>query len=297
LASFPRSVDDPAERDLASNRAPAGVIDAHVHIFPERVFAAIWTWFDDNAWLIRYRLVAREIDAFLGDRGVEGYLALNYSHAPGMAEDLNRFTLDFAAAHPGCIPCATVLPGEDDAEGILDRALSAGARAVKLHCHVQRFTPDAPEMDAVYRQVVAHDALLVIHCGSEPTLPGYGFDTRSLTAAALARALDRFPDAKVSVPHFGFAESAEYDDMLDRYQHLYLDVSTMLAGFFDATPPADILARRWDRLLYGSDFPNLPYAWDRDLRAIEAADLGPEQRAAILGGNARRLLGLDESSR
>jgi predicted TIM-barrel fold metal-dependent hydrolase len=292
LASFPRSIDDPPERDLPANRAPDGVIDAHVHLFPERVFAAIWSWFDENAWIIRYRLLAEQIDSFLGKRGVEHYLALNYSHAPGMAEELNRFTLDFAAAHPRCIPCATVLPGEDDAEGILDRALSAGARTVKLHCHVQRFTPDAPEMDPVYRQVVAHDALLVIHCGSEPTLPGYDFDTRSLTAGALAHALDRYPDLKVSVPHFGFDETADYDAMLDRYEHLYLDVSTMLAEFFDATLPAGILERRWDRLLYGTDFPNLPYAWDRDLRAIEAAGLAPEQQAAILGGNARRLLGL-----
>jgi predicted TIM-barrel fold metal-dependent hydrolase len=290
VAQFPRTVDDPASRDESS--APPGVIDAHVHVFPERVFAAIWDWFDENAWVIRYRLTAEAIDAFLTARGVERYIALNYAHAPGMAESLNRFTLEFAAQHPRCIPCATVLPGEPDAEGILDRALSAGAKVVKIHCHVQRVAPDLPVMDAVYRQVVAHDALLVIHCGSEPTLPGYGFDFGSLTADALDQALCRFPEMKVSVPHFGFAETADYEVLLDRYEHLYLDVSTMLAEFFDERPPPGILERRWQRLLYGSDFPNLPYAWDRDLRAIEAAGLTEAQKAAVLGGNTRRLLGL-----
>ncbi len=297
MARFPRTVDDPPERDSTSNRAPAGTIDAHVHIFPERLFAAIWRWFDENAWQIRYRLVAREVDAFLGDHGVERYVALNYSHAPGLAESLNRFTLDFANSHPRCVPCATVFPGEPNAEHILDRALSAGARAVKLHCHVQRFLPDAPEMDPLYRSIEAHDALLVMHCGSEPKLPGYAFDTRTLTAAALGRALERHPEVKVSVPHFGFAETAGYELLLDRYPNLYLDVSTMLAGFFAEGPPEGILERRWDRLLYGTDFPHIPYAWDRDLRAIEAAPLSAEQRAAVLGGNARRLLGMDPASR
>ncbi|MDB5099085.1 MAG: amidohydrolase family protein, partial [Cyanobacteria bacterium RYN_339] len=45
-----------------------------------------------------------------------------------------------------------------------------------------------------------------------------------------------------------------------------------------------------DRILYGSDFPNLPYAWDRELRNLAAMGLGDAALAAILGGNARRVL-------
>lgn len=285
------STDDPPERDHAA--APPGVVDAHVHLFPPRVFAAIRRWFDVHAWEIRYRFDAEQVDAFLGARGVERYLALHYAHNPGMADPLNDFVLRFAQTHPRCVPCATVLPGEPDAEGIVDRALGAGARAVKIHCHVQCIAPDDPRLTPVYRQVVAHDALLVIHCGSEPALAAYDCDIKRIcTAQAFGRAMERFPQMKVSVPHLGVGEIEEYEALLDRYPHLYLDTAMMLADYFEVPGCLELVERRWDRILYGTDFPNLPFAWDRDLRAVERAGLSAEQRAAILGGTARRLLGL-----
>jgi len=290
VISFSSQVDDPLERDQTC--APSGVFDGHVHLFPERTAAAIWRWFDTHAWPIRYQRSPEELDRFLGDRGVERYLALLYAHAPGMAAELNRFILEFAAEHPRCVPTATVLPGEEGADGILDRALSAGARAVKIHCHVQRVTPDAPEMDGIYRQVMAHDVPLLIHCGNEPSLPGYADDIAArCTAAAFDRAMRRFPEMKVIVPHLGMGETAAYEALLDCYENLYLDTAMALSSFFELELPAGLVERRWQRLIYGSDFPNIPYAWDRDLRAIEAADLTAEQRAAVLGGHARQLLG------
>jgi len=62
-----------------------------------------------------------------------------------------------------------------------------------------------------------------------------------------------------------------------------------LAGYFRGAPDLSILARRWDRLLYGSDFPNVPYAWSRELAALREAKLTRDQARAILSGNARRL--------
>lgn len=288
----PRRVDDPVERDATT--APPGVVDAHVHVFPSRVCEAIRRWFDANAWEIRYRFDAEQVDAFLAARGVERYLGLHYSHAPGMAESLNRFALDFAREHPRCIPCATVLPGEPGAERILDEALSAGARAVKLHCHVQCFSIDEPRLDPIFRAAEAHDALLVVHCGDAPALPGYECDIGALcTADALDRAMRRHPAAKVCVPHLGLGDVASHVALLDRHPNLHLDTAMALSGYFPIDRVTELLHTHWDRLLYGTDFPNLPYAWDRDLRAIERAGLDGAKRAAILGGNARRLLGLD----
>jgi predicted TIM-barrel fold metal-dependent hydrolase len=291
VVSFARDIADPVARDQSS--APTGVFDAHVHLFPDRLAAAIWRWFDANAWPIRYQLSADKIDSFLAARGVEAYLALHYAHAPGIAADLNDFILDFAGRHPRCIASATVMPGEDGAEAILDRALGAGARAVKIHCHVQNVSPDSPAMDAVYRQVVAHDAVLVIHCGNEPALPAYQADIDQLcTVDAFDRAMRRFPAMKVVVPHFGMGETAGYLALLARYPNLYLDTAMLLSGFFAGDPGPAIVEEHWQRIIYGTDFPHIPYAWDRDLRTIESARLSDDQRADVLGGNIRRLLGL-----
>ncbi len=46
-----------------------------------------------------------------------------------------------------------------------------------------------------------------------------------------------------------------------------------------------------DRLMYGTDFPNVPFAWDRELRQILALSLPPNALEDVLGGTARRLFG------
>jgi predicted TIM-barrel fold metal-dependent hydrolase len=54
----------------------------------------------------------------------------------------------------------------------------------------------------------------------------------------------------------------------------------------------DLLGRRPGRILYGSDFPNLPYEWTRELRVIEGLGLAAGAKAALLGGTAARLFGI-----
>ncbi|MGA9520451.1 MAG: hypothetical protein WBV82_03245 [Myxococcaceae bacterium] len=49
----------PALDDAEGERLPAllpPVVDAHVHLFPDGVFEAIWRWFDQYGWPIRYKL-------------------------------------------------------------------------------------------------------------------------------------------------------------------------------------------------------------------------------------------------
>src|SRR5512137_2626452 len=81
--------DEPTPVQAFVGRHP--VIDAHVHVFPPPVFEALWRWFDENAWSIRYRLTVPEIVHFLRDHGVARGVALQYPHRPGMARELNVF--------------------------------------------------------------------------------------------------------------------------------------------------------------------------------------------------------------
>jgi uncharacterized protein len=44
--------------------------------------------------------------------------------------------------------------------------------------------------------------------------------------------------------------------------------------------------------MYGSDFPGLPYAWDREVKKIGGARFGEEALAQVLGGTARQFFGI-----
>ncbi len=279
--------------DEEATKVPAGVavFDAHVHLFPPRLFEAIWRWFDAHAWSVRYRLQAEEVVQFLVERGVQRMAALHYSHKPGLATVLNRFVAEIARAHPEVVPLGTVLPGEPDASAIVREALgSLGLRGIKIHCHVQKMGADDPRLDEVYSICSEIGRPVVIHAGREPANPAYGLDTRALCAAQkIERVLQRHPNLRLVVPHLGYDELADYAALLDRYEHLYLDTTMAIAGYFPKPIPIDLFPGRAARLLYGSDFPNLPYAWDRELQVIAETRLDPATRHALLYGNATRL--------
>lgn len=286
----------PAADDPEGDAVPTGlrVVDAHVHLFPDRVFQAIWRWFDAHAWPVRYRLDAEGVIAFLRARGVERVVGLCYSHKPGMAESLNAFMAEVAARHADfLVPLGTVLPGEPGARDVIRRAFEVhGLRGLKIHCHVQAVGPGDERLDPVYEECARAGLPLVMHAGPEPASPAYPCDARQICRpAGVAQALERHPDLTLVVPHLGADEYEAFSELLGRYPNLYLDTAMAVTDYLEPTPPLE-LVRRWPtRVLYGTDFPNLPYAWDRELRTLADAGLSDEELAAVLQENAARLFG------
>ena len=69
LLHTPLPALDDHEDDHVPKTLPA-VIDAHVHLFPDKLFASIWQWFEKFGWPIRYRLKSPDVIEFLLSRGV-----------------------------------------------------------------------------------------------------------------------------------------------------------------------------------------------------------------------------------
>jgi len=65
----------------------------------------------------------------------------------------------------------------------------------------------------------------------------------------------------------------------------------LLADYFPGQVPVRLIESRPDRILYGTDFPNIPYAWDRELRKLTSLRLPAHQEAQVLGQNALALFG------
>ena len=276
---------------LAATLPP--VVDAHVHLFPDRVFEALWRWFDGNAWPVRYKLQTPKVLDFLFSRGVSQLVALHYSHKPGMARVLNDYVAALCEQEPRIIGVATVFPGEPGAVSILRDGFAKGLRGVKLHCHVQTFSPDAPELNELYQACVDAKRPLVMHAGREPVSRGYKVDPYTLCAVErVEHVLKNYPALKLCVPHLGVDEFDGYADLLERYDNLWLDTTMVVADYFPFEVPRRLFDIRPDRVLYGTDFPNIPYAWDRELKHLTALKLPSHDEAALLGANALRLFGV-----
>ncbi len=283
---------DDAEGERVAPHLPP-VVDAHVHLFPDAVFDALWRWFGRYGWPIRYKLHAAQVVDFLLQRGVSHLVALHYAHLPGMARVLNEFMADLCRSRPQVTGLATVLPGEPGARQVLEDAFAEGLKGVKLHCHVQCLGPDAPEMHEVYAACSAANLPLVMHAGREPASPAYRCDPYALCSAdRVERVLRDYPRLRLCVPHLGADEFDAYQALLERFDNLWLDTTMAVADYFPVPTPVGLLAARPDRVLYGTDFPNLPYAWDRELGKLAALKLSEESQARLLGANARALFGI-----
>lgn len=277
----------PSLDDEEGGAVPGGlgpVIDAHVHLFPDRLFDAIWRWFDRYGWPIRYRLHTPEVIAFALARGVDRIVALHYAHKPGLARGLNAYMAAVVQQHPRVTGLATVLPGEPDAKAILEEAFTAGLAGVKLHCHVQGFGVDDPSLAEIYETCILHDRPVLVHAGRQPTSPGYQHDPLRLCHADRTDAVLRaYPKLRLGVPHLGIDELPAYAKLLERHENLWLDTTMALADYFTEDEPSfRLVEARPDRIMYGTDFPNIPYAWDRELRRLAARRLPEASLAKLL---------------
>ena len=213
------------------------IIDSHVHLFPERLFSAIWDWFDRHGWGVRYRIQADEIVRCLKEAGVGRFVLLNYSHKPGMSESLNAWTREFCEKCPEAIPFGAIHPEDKDVGKLLDRCFGDyGFFGLKFHSHVTGIRPDDERMFPVYEKLIEYGRVITLHGGNGPSLAGYKETTKEVSGVRFVRRLLRkFPSLKIIVPHLGADETDEFFDLMGEFPNLWMDTTMALSGYFPLT--------------------------------------------------------------
>ncbi|MGW7311759.1 amidohydrolase family protein [Streptomyces sp. NPDC054865] len=274
-----------------------GLVDVHTHFMPERVLDKVWEYFDAAGpltgvdWPITYRHEEEQRIALLREFGVRAFTAMLYPHKPGMAAWLNAWAVGFAARTPDCLHTATFFP-EEGVAAYVRRALDAGARVFKAHLQVGGYDPNDDRLEPVWGLLAEAGTPIVIHCGSGP-VPG-----KHTGPEPIARLLARHPRLPLVVAHMGMPEYADFLDLADRYPEVRLDTTMAFTDFseqFSGFPPGDLgrLADLGDRILLGTDFPNIPYPYEHQLEALERLGLGDDWLRAVCHDNGARLFRLD----
>jgi hypothetical protein len=211
-----------------------------------------------------------------------------------MAEWLNGWLRDFAARTPAAVPTATLFP-EPGVANYLGAALDAGARAVKVHVQVGGFDPRDPLLEPAWAVLAEAGVPVVVHCGHGPLSGNFtGLDVFGQVLAAN-------PGLVAVLAHAGMPDYLAALELVHRYERVYLDTTMIGTPFTERTMPlpADWAARLVpvaDRIVLGTDYPQIPYRYVEQLRAIEswaAADerLGAGFLRAVLHDTPDRLLG------
>ncbi|AZM54234.1 amidohydrolase [Streptomyces sp. WAC 01529] len=273
-----------------------GLIDVHTHFMPDRVLRKVWAYFDAYAagggveWPISYRHEEERRVELLGEFGVRAFTSMIYPHKAGMAKWLNDWADDFARRTPGCLRTATFFP-EPGVEGYVRDAVESGARVFKAHVQVGGYDPNDELLDPVWGLLAEAGIPVVTHCGSGPE-PG-----EHTGPAVMARLLARHPRLRLVVAHMGMPEYADFLALAERYEEVRLDTTMAFTDFSEGLMPfpkeeSGRLVELGERILLGSDFPNIPYAYVHQLEALERLGLGDEWLRAVLYGNGARLFGV-----
>ena len=274
-----------------------GLIDVHTHFMPERVLRKVWGYFDALGpltggveWPITYRHEEGERADLLRDFGVRAFTAMLYPHKPGMARWLNGWAVDFARRTPGSLHTATFFP-EPGVETYVREAVEAGARVFKAHVQVGAYDPADELLDPVWGLLAEAGVPVVVHCGSGPA-PG-----KHTGPGPIGQVLARHPGLPLIVAHLGMPEYEDFLGLAERYPRVRLDTTMAFTDFSEEMAPfprraLPRLAALGDRVLLGSDFPNIPYPYAHQLRALERLGLGEEWLRAVCHDNAAALFGI-----
>ncbi|MDX1893377.1 amidohydrolase family protein [Mycolicibacterium sp. 050158] len=277
-----------------------GIVDVHTHFMPKSVMDKVWQYFDaagplvGRTWPITYRSGEADRVATLRGFGVRAFTSLIYPHKPLMAEWLNQWAAQFAAETPDCLATSTFFP-EPGADAYVGAAIARGTRVFKAHVQVGAYDPNDPLLDGVWGVLQDAGTPVVIHCGSGPQ-PGKHTGPEPIRAV-----LARYPRLRLIVAHMGMPEYGDFLELCEAYPEVRLDTTMAFTPFVEETmpfPAADRprLVELGDRILFGSDFPNIPYRYLEAIRVLTEQDgVDDAWLRGVLHDNAAQLFGLTPS--
>ena len=260
-------------------------IDFHTHAFPDALASRVIPLLAGNA-NIHACLdgTLASLQASMKRCGIDYSVMLQIATKPTQNHTVNTWAIE--RHEPGIIPFGSVHPLGEDWAPELDRLAAAGIKGVKFHPEYQGFYVDDPLMFPIYQRIVDLGLILVFHAGIDVGIapPVHG------TPQHFAKILDRLPVGRTVLAHLGGWN--KWDDV-ERYlvgSHLLFDTSYCHDYLHQEQMRRIITHHGATKIVMGSDSP-----WEDQsaaLNTITRLELSPADEAAILGGNAARLLGL-----
>lgn len=268
---------------------PEPVIDFHVHLFPDRLFDSIWRYFDERIGSkILYPLYYRESVDYLRARGVGPIIYSNYAHKAGVARVLNEWNLRIVEEIPDLYCFLAYHPDDGDALEMAKLLIAhPGILGFKLQLAVQQISPCDERLFPLYELIIEKRKRILLHVGTGPVKR-----SEIIGVTPFKEVLRRYPDLPANIPHMGGLEFESFGELLDAHPSLYLDTSY---SFVPGTPyrfplGQGFLEAHRDRILYGSDFPNVMHPREVEINDLLEMNLSPDFYRRVFRENGLALL-------
>ena len=269
------------------DRLPLGlVIDMHAHVFPDALAPTALAALQGQSGLEPvYDGTTAGLRAAMARAGVARSVIQPVASKPAQVRSINDWLVGLD--DPGLITFGALHPDLADPAAELARLQAGGVRGVKLHPEFQSFRPDDERLDPLYAEAAQRGLIVFFHAGEDLAIPTVHSDP-----ACFARLLDRHPDLVVVLAHMGGWRQWDDVERLLAGRDVYLDTAFSMTYLGARRFCRLVEAVGADHVLFGSDGPWGDAA--AEIARLQEMPLPVDDRAAILGGNAARLLGLTE---
>ena len=261
------------------------VIDAHVHIYPEKIASRA---VDSVKEFYRIPMANSagtldELFSVCEGSPISHFLLLPVAAKASNVEATNTFIAQKVAENESCFGMMCIHQDYETLEAEVARAKSLGLRGIKIHPDMQRCAIDDERFMRMYEVAQAQGMPIVIHTGD--------FRTDFSHPRLVKRILHAFPDLTVCAAHFGAWSLFDIGaDWLRDEERCFVDTSSAI-GFVGVRHARELINMYGlNRVMFGSDYP----MWSpvAELDYIDQMRFTPREYEAITWENAMTFLGL-----
>ena len=260
------------------------VIDAHCHIYPEKIVdkavAGTDAFYSTKA---ACRGTADELLEIGTKAGIDCFVVHSVATTPHQVERINSFIAaevakaperltGLGAAHPDC----------ENQDVVIEQIKTLGLHGIKIHPDIQGFAIDDARMMRVYERCEEEGLAVLMHTGD------YRYDFSNPNR--LLPVLKAFPKLTVIGAHFGgWSIWEDASRILCDYPNLFVDCSSTFPFAENDLALGERLIHRYgvDRVMFASDFPM--WSPEEELKTFFKLNLTDEERKKILSENAERI--------
>ena len=262
------------------------VIDAHCHIYPEKI-AAKAVGGTDRFYNSTSAHLGTLDDLLLRAKSanIDHCIVQSVATSPKQVKSINEFIAESVKTRPNFLTgLGTLHPDSADIKGDLEHLIELGLKGVKLHPDIQQFKIDDWRCLKIYELCEKNNLPVLMHTGD------YRYDFSNPNR--LLPVLKIYKSLTVIGAHFGgWSIWEKACEQLAGIPNFYVDCSSSLPYLESQT--AKELIRRYgaEHVLFGTDYP----MWNvkEELRRFLDLGLDEAENKSILSVNAKKIFHLE----
>lgn len=261
------------------------VIDAHCHIYPERIAARAVRGTDEFYGLHSLcKGTAQDLVEEGVAHGVDHFVIQSVATTPKQVTGINEFIAEEVAKGEGRLTgLGTLHPESEDLAGDVRRILRLGLHGVKLHPDIQRFKIDDYRFLRIYELCEEEGLPILMHTGDHR----YDFSNPN----RMRPILEIFEGLTVVGAHLGgWSVWEDAERMLADMPNFYVDTSSCFGFLLPERVRELILRFGTDRVLFGTDYP----MWHpkEELASLLSLGFSEEELRQMLAENAKKVFSI-----